>query len=53
MHEVTDTLMDSVLEQIRLDVEVGDYTAILELLQYVPKDKLIGFLPVPKIESFL
>jgi hypothetical protein len=45
MHKVTDTLMDSVLEQIRLDVEVGDYTAILELLRFVPKDKLIGFLP--------
>ena len=41
-------LLESVLEQIRLDVEVGDYTAIIELLQYVPRDKLIGFLPEVK-----
>lgn len=38
-------LLESVLEQIRLDVEVGDYTAIIELLQYVPKDKLVSYLP--------
>jgi hypothetical protein len=42
---MTNKLLDSVLEQIRLDVEVGDYTAIIELLQYVPNDKLVGFLP--------
>jgi len=45
MDKVTDTLMDSVLEQIRLDVEVGDYTAIMQLLRFVPKDAMYNFLP--------
>lgn len=43
-----DKLLDSVLEQIRLDVEVGDYTAIIELLQYLPRDKLVAYLPEVK-----
>ena len=38
-------LIDAALDQIRKDVEAGDFTAIEELLAFVPKDKLKEFLP--------
>lgn len=38
-------LMNRVLEQIREDVEkYNDFTAIEELLQHCPEDKLVGYL---------
>ena len=40
-HEIT----EMVLEQIARDVRDGDFTAIEELLQFVPLENLIGFLP--------
>ena len=41
-------LLDAVLEQIKIDVETGDLTAIAELLSVVPKEFLIGYLPEEK-----
>jgi hypothetical protein len=38
-------LIDAALDQIRKDVEAGDFSAIEELLAFVPKDKLKEFLP--------
>jgi len=40
----TSNLIDKVLEQIRVDVERGDLTAIEELLRNVPEDALVSFL---------
>jgi len=37
-------LLDMALEQIRVDVERGDLTAIEELLKEVPEDALVSFL---------
>jgi hypothetical protein len=37
-------LVDLVMEQIRIDIENGDLTAIEELLGHVPEDILKGFL---------
>jgi len=41
----TDELIDSVIEQIKNDIELGDYTAIVELLLSVPRTALISYLP--------
>ena len=38
-------LLDMALEQIRVDVERGDLTAIEELLRNLPEDALVSFLP--------
>ena len=38
-------LIDAVLEQISRDAEVGDYTAIEELLRYTPATRLRAYLP--------
>ena len=37
-------LMDQVIVQIKRDCDMGDYTAIEELLMSCPEDKLMGFL---------
>lgn len=39
------SLIDRVLEQIREDVEIGDFTAIEELLKTVDTAVLVGYLP--------
>lgn len=44
---MNEQLIDAVLEQIQLDIQNGDLTAIVELLQFIPEDKLQGFLPEP------
>ena len=41
---VSQELMDQVIMQIKLDCDMGDYTAIEELLQDVPEHNLRGFL---------
>ena len=38
-------LWEKVIEQIKTDLNVHDETAIYAMLQQVPKDVLIGFLP--------
>lgn len=40
-----DRLIDAVLEQIKVDVESGDMTAIEEMIRYLPADVLMNFLP--------
>ena len=40
-----DVLVDLVVEQIKNDFELGDVTAIEELLRRVPMDALVGYLP--------
>ena len=37
-------LVDSVIDQIKEDINGGDLTAIDELLRFVPKENLIGYL---------
>ena len=39
-----DELIDAVIEQIQDDLEMGDVTALAELLGFVPTDNLKGFL---------
>lgn len=43
--EDMDNLVDSVIDQIKEDINGGDLTAIDELLRFVPKENLIGYLP--------
>jgi len=38
-------LVDKCLERIKQDIEAGDLTAIDELLKFIPKKYLEGFLP--------
>ena len=45
MSDTKQRLIDAVLEQIKEDVELGDVTAIEELLTFVPGCNLIGYLP--------
>lgn len=40
-----EALIDAVIEQMKLDIEAQDWTAIAEMLAHSPKDVLIGFLP--------
>lgn len=42
--EVDQGLIDAAIEQILIDVERGDLTAIEELLRHVPEQQLQGFL---------
>jgi len=41
-------LFDIVLEQIREDVQIGDFSSIEELLQFVPEVYLRGYLTEEK-----
>ncbi len=43
--ENMDKLVDLVIERIKEDINCGDLTAIDELLRFVPRENLIGFLP--------
>ena len=42
--EVSQELMDQVIMQIKQDCDLGDYTAIEELIKDIPEDNLRGFL---------
>ena len=43
--KLTDTeLFDQVIDQLRSDIEWRDFTAIEELLKFVPRENLIAFL---------
>jgi len=39
-----DELIELVVEQIRLDLEVGHITSLEELLRQLPEETLVGFL---------
>jgi hypothetical protein len=38
-------LVDRVMDQIAVDFERGDLTALQELLMFVPRENLIAYLP--------
>ena len=38
-------LCDQVIEQIKKDIDVGDLTAVYEMLQHLNTDVLIAYLP--------
>jgi hypothetical protein len=40
-----DQIIDKVLKHIKIDVECGDLTAIEELLNNIPTEYLVGYLP--------
>lgn len=39
-----EALIDAVVEQMKLDISVEDWTAIYELLARTPEDALVAFL---------
>ena len=41
-------LIDRVMDQIAVDFEGGDLTALQELLMFVPRENLIAYLPEEK-----
>ncbi len=43
--EEMDNLIDVVIDNIKEDINFGDLTAIDELLRFIPKENLIGYLP--------
>lgn len=45
MENSTQDLIDLVIEQIKTDIRNEDFTAIDELLSFLPKKYLIGYLP--------
>jgi hypothetical protein len=45
-------LIDRVLVEIQRDFAMGDLTALDELLSFVPKEKLIGYLPEEEWERY-
>ena len=45
-------LIERVVEQIKADLSMGDVTAIEELLSFVPRENLIGYLPEEEWERF-
>jgi len=38
-------IIDTVIEQIKRDIEKGDVTALYELLKHIEHEELIAFLP--------
>ncbi len=38
-------IIDTVIEQIKRDIEVGDVTALFELLEHIKHQELEAFLP--------
>ena len=42
-------IWETVIEQIKTDINDGDVTAIYEMLQQVPKDVLIAYLPEEEV----
>ncbi len=41
----TQELVDLVIAEIKRDIRKGDTTAVDELLKFVPRENLIGYLP--------
>jgi len=46
--QLEDDLIDTVIEEIKRDIEVGDVSAIWELLSNCPTEQLIQYLPEEK-----
>ena len=45
INDSSQALIDRVVEQIREDFDMGDIESLEELLRFVPKEKLIQYLP--------
>lgn len=45
-------LIDRVIEEIKRDFAMGDLTALDELLSFVPRENLIGYLPEEEWEQY-
>lgn len=45
-------LIDRVIEEIKMDINSGDVTALDELLTFIPKENLIGYLPEEEWEQY-
>lgn len=45
-------LIDRVIEEIKMDIYSGDVTALDELLTFIPKENLIGYLPEEEWEQY-
>lgn len=50
--QMEDELIDTVIAEIKRDIEAGDVTAIWELLSKCPAEQLIQYLPEEKWETF-
>lgn len=50
--QLQDNLVDTVIEQIKKDIEVGDVSAIFAMLTYCPAEQLIQYLPEEKWEAY-
>lgn len=40
-----DKIINKVIEQIKLDITIGDTESIFEMLKYVPEENLMSYLP--------
>jgi len=45
-------LIDEVIEEIKLQIADNDWTVIEGLLTFVPKEKLVWFLPEEKLKNY-
>ncbi len=45
MEDLKEKLLEAVIDQIKFDFLNGNYEAVDELLNFIPKENLIGFLP--------
>ena len=45
-------LINRVLEQVKADLSMGDLTSLDELLSFVPRENLIGYLPEDEWERY-
>ncbi len=45
MDYLDDPLIEAVVEQIKVDIIEQDETALYELLNFLPKRRLMGYLP--------
>jgi hypothetical protein len=45
---IPDRLLSQVINQLRADIAWRDFTAIEELLKFVPRENLIAYLPEEK-----
>ena len=46
------SLINRVIEQIKTDLAYGELEAVEELLSFIPKENLVGFLPEEEWEKY-
>jgi hypothetical protein len=49
---IMSSLNDRVIEEIKRGIAMGDVTSLDELLNFVPRENLIGFLPEEEWEKY-